>query len=193
MGLQIFFFILNVFGCIGSAIWLATLGDWVTLGLGLVIICFVSFAFDWVMMMGLPLGLGAFYFWEKSWRVSAYFLLLLYNLYVTAVIALWNVGVLAFFNARATHDTLIPLLIWSYGVATGAITFLAHKDGGEAAVMSAFFAQIGFILMMTMIYFFHAPVMDLAVAFISVMIFPLIFNFATFFEQQRQKRSRIVP
>ena len=51
------------------------------------------------------------------------------SLYTAALIAAWGIGILAyFFRSRATAHSIIPLLIWSYGVASGPWSFLASKD-----------------------------------------------------------------
>jgi hypothetical protein len=65
------------------------------------------------------------------------------SLYTAALIAAWGIGILYFFASRATAHSIIPLLIWSYGVASGPWSFLASKDqqggGNEYSAMSTFF------------------------------------------------------
>jgi hypothetical protein len=51
------------------------------------------------------------------------------------------------FLSRATPGTLIPLALWSYGVASGPWTYLSAKDqqagGNEFSIMSTMFIQFG--------------------------------------------------
>lgn len=62
----------------------------------------------------------------------------------------WGVAVLWVFASRATTDSVFPILIWSYGVATGPWSFLASKDqqagGNEYSVMALFFLQVGYVI-----------------------------------------------
>ena len=86
---------------------------------------------------------------EKGRRGLATLLAGLSSLYTSALIAAWGAGVLLFFGARAAPNSAVPLLIWSYGVATGPWGFLATEDqravGNEYSAMATFFLQIGYV------------------------------------------------
>ena len=77
------------------------------------------------------------------------------SLYTAALIAAWGIGILYFFASRATAHSIIPLLIWSYGVASGPWSFLASKDqqggGNEYSAMSTFFFQVGYVVAIALI------------------------------------------
>ena len=77
------------------------------------------------------------------------------SLYTAALIAAWGIGILYLFASRATAHSIVPLLIWSYGVASGPWSFLASKDqqggGNEYSAMSTFFFQVGYVVAIALI------------------------------------------
>ena len=77
------------------------------------------------------------------------------SLYTAALIAAWGIGILYLFASRATAHSIVPLLIWSYGVASGPWSFLASKDqqggGNRYSAMSTFFFQVGYVVAIALI------------------------------------------
>jgi hypothetical protein len=94
------------------------------------------------------------------------------------VITIWCVSVFGLFISRATHSTGWPLLIWSFGVAVGPWTYMAQREpDNEFAGMTAFFAQIAY-LVMALAYVFevtNTPVQSTAV-FGFIMIIGSLFQ-----------------
>jgi len=74
------------------------------------------------------LGLLASLLMDKSLRIAAIPFLLLGRLYTFALMVVWSVVVFAFFMHRADNRTGIPLLIWSYGIATGPWAYMAGRQ-----------------------------------------------------------------
>lgn len=185
-------FLLNLLGGVVGGVWLAALGDWGSIGWGVGAMAVGGFAVSIALLPGVLLAGPAVLCINKGWNVPAYGLLLLSNSYTSAVMAAWCLGTLLFFGGRATTDSAIPLLLWSYSVGTGVWTWLARKDsqggGGEASLVSAFFLQIAFIIAMTMIYFFRPSVIDIAVAIVVVMGLNVVVAFMSAIGIHRQMR-----
>lgn len=147
--LVIVFLVLNALGGIVSGVWLAILGHWWAIGVGLLGLL-SPFFLSLVLMPGMLLGVPAMLFQQKG-RVSiAVVFAGVSSLYVSAIVGTWGAAVLIAFLTRATSASVIPLLIWSYGVATGPWAFLASKDqqasGNEYSAMSLFFLQLGYVV-----------------------------------------------
>ncbi len=90
-----FFLVLNSLGGIVSGIWLAILGEWGAIGIGLVLV-FVSTGVLGVALLPAT-GLAVAAYAARRSRAGLLFLGLLSNLYIAALITVWCVGVLVFF------------------------------------------------------------------------------------------------
>ena len=141
---------LNALGGIVSGIWLAVIGEWWALGVGLVGLFVSHFLVSILLMPGLLFAAPAAALSERGKHGTAMVLAGFSILYTAGLIAVWGIGVLYFFASRATAHSVIPLLIWSYGVASGPWSFLASKDqqagGNEYSAMSTFFLQLGYVI-----------------------------------------------
>ncbi|MBI5763826.1 MAG: hypothetical protein HZA51_09920 [Planctomycetes bacterium] len=78
------------------------------------------------------------------------------SVYTLALITAWCCGILFLFLKDANNDSLVPLLIWSYRVATGPWAYFASKEQGPdgkgfASLVSATFAQLAYIVIMVII------------------------------------------
>src|SRR3546814_528702 len=82
----------------------------------------------------------------------------------------------------------VPLLIWSYGAATGPIAYLAQKDmqsGNEYGALAAFFSQVAFILVMLAILFFDPTGYSVAITFAVVMAIGMFLQLAIAYAESR--------
>ena len=150
------------------------------------------FALAFALMPQIALGLPAIYLLRSESPVLVYFFGLLATLYLVALITIRCGGVLLFFMFRSTTGTLIPVLIWSYGVALGPWEYMASKEvqggGGEAAAAITFFAQIGYVLMIVMVLLLEVRVIDVLSAFVSVMFLSLIFQLVLSVQKNHAER-----
>jgi hypothetical protein len=140
------FVILNVLGGVVSGIWLAVLGAWGSIGVGLV------FAFGGVGLITIALMPGVFLFLgpasiaENKNKTAFLVFGFLGALWTMLVMTAWCTFVLLVFGNRADTGSLVPHLLWAYGTAMGPIAFMAQKDlqaGNEHGGISCFFAQLG--------------------------------------------------
>lgn len=147
--------ILNALGGIVSGIWLTLIGQCWALGVGLVCLFVSHFLVGILLMPSLLFDVPAATLFERGKQGVATVLAGVSNLYTAGLIAVWGIGVLYFFASRATADSVIPLLIWSYGVAIGPWSFLASKDlqagGNECSAMATFFLQVGYVVAIVLV------------------------------------------
>lgn len=175
--------ILNMFGGIVSGVWLAILGKWGAIGSGIAVMLVGSLLLGIVLMPGLIFAAPMAYFAERNFKIGAYFFGLLSSLYTVAVVTIWCVAILYYFTKMADSNSTIPILIWSFGVALGPWEWMAQKEiqqgEGFASVVATFFAQIGYLVMIIMVYFFRVTIMEVIIAFGGIMIVGLILLFIT--------------
>jgi hypothetical protein len=172
---------LNMLGGIISGIWLAILGEWGLIGYGLLVLVFSGMALGLVMAPGLIFAVPAAAMLEKGNKVGGYFFGLLSTIYIVGILTTWCILVLLYYTKHADADSIIPVLIWSYGIATGPITWLAQKDlqsGNEYAMVTTFFIEVAYILTMLAIIFVGVSLINVIVLFGVVMTIGLIVQFS---------------
>jgi len=165
--------ILNLLGGIISGIWLAILGEWGEIFRGILFMVVSSFAISIALMPSLLFAAPAAMAIEKGKKLLGMFFGSLSILYTIVLITVWCVWIMWLFVSSATDSSLIPLLIWSYGVALAPWMFLAQKDqqggGNEYSIFTTFFAQISYILGM-ILFFLGATLGTIAVIFGIIML-----------------------
>lgn len=166
--------ILNLLGGIISGIWLAILGEWGEIFRGIIFMVVAGFAISIVLMPSLLFAAPAAMAIEKGKKLLGMFLGSLSVLYTIGLMTVWCVWIMWLFVSSANDSSLIPLLIWSYGVALAPWMWLAQKDqqggGNEFSMFSIFFAQISYILGM-ILFFLGATLGTIAVIFGTIMLF----------------------
>lgn len=134
---------LAIVGAIVAVPWLAILGKWEALGLGIAALFFAS----------TPLSLILYPTWSFI-KIGKTAMLVFTSVYIDVAITAWC-GVVLFYVQYATDlHSAIPLLFWSYFVALRPILSMSYRD--DPAVMSssqvtALFAQLGYFLMVALL------------------------------------------
>jgi hypothetical protein len=172
--------LINGFGGIVAGIWLAVLGEWGAIGYGIAMLCIGGFLIGLAMMPGILVGAPAITFYEKGNKVGFYILGFLSALYTITVLTVWCVAILYFFEERAHGGLIVPLLLWSYGVATGPIGWLARKElesGNEYAMIHTFFVQVAYVLVILVLLVARISIVDVLVLFGIVMLVGLTIQF----------------
>jgi len=178
--------ILNSFGGIISGIWLAIIGEWWAIGYGILILVSGTFIVAILLLPGLAFGTPRIYFMNKGYKLPAYFMSFLSQLYNSALVTVWCCYILFFFLNNSDNSSFLPLLIWSYGVATGVWKLLAysHKknDNSVYYLITTFFAQIAYVLIIALS-FMQLSSINIFVIFGSVMLVPAIVNTVIMIQQ----------
>jgi hypothetical protein len=145
--------ILNSLGGIVSAVWLLILGEWRLILGGLLVMFAGNFCLTIAFLPSVLLGAPALYLASKEkWTISNV-LMLPSILYINAVIAAWCGIVFFFYTLGSTLPNLIPRMIWSYGIATGTLSYLAMKGPSDenaptGPTIAVLFAEIGYVFAM---------------------------------------------
>jgi hypothetical protein len=169
--------IMNLLGGLISGIWLAFLGHWGLIGYGFLIIAFASFGIGFAMMPSLLFAVPAMSLIEKGNNFFGYIFLLLSSLYTYGILTLWCILILTYYMNQVDNDSIIPVLIWSYGVATGPIGFIAQKERNEYSVIATFFIKIAYFISIISIYFIGLTFLNLLIIFGITMSIGLLIQF----------------
>jgi len=151
-------FILNMLGGIVSGIWLAILGEWGAVGLGILFFFVSTWLLAFALMPSLLFAAPAAYCAERGKTFGLVCFGALSSLYILALVTVWCCGILFLFVKDATASSLIPRLIWSYGVATGPWAYMASKDQGPqgegfASTLATFLAELAYLVIMLLVIF----------------------------------------
>jgi hypothetical protein len=181
--------LLNLLGGVVSGLWLAILGQWGAIGVGLLAMLAGGFGISIALLPSMLFAAPAAYFERRGIKPGAYFFGLLSVLYIYALMAWWCITILVYFANRADASSYIPMVLWSYGVAMGPWSWLAQKDQGNwASGISMFFAQVGYIVMMIMVLLLNVTVGDVMAVFAVIMLIGLIVQFKMVLTIQRLMR-----
>lgn len=95
---------LNLLGGIVSGIWLAIIGQWGVIGLGIFFFIASTFGLSFVLIPALLLSAPAVYCSEKGKTFPMLCFITLSNLYVIVVITVWCCSILYMFAKGATRQ-----------------------------------------------------------------------------------------
>ena len=146
--------VLNMLGGIISGIWLAILGGWATIGFGILILIVAPHLLRWSLQ--LPAAFFAWpmkYFSDKGKTFGTIVTASLSSLYTIAILTIWCCAIFFLFMMRTEPGTLIPHLIWSYGIAIGPWGYLASKEQNNVPALSAFLAELAYLTLMLFVLF----------------------------------------
>lgn len=171
--------IINLLGGIVSGIWLLFLGEWKALGLGIFSLFFAPLFLGFCLGPGLLFSLPAARVMEKGKIALGIMLGAPAAFYTVGVMVAWCYGVFQLFDNMANDSSRIPMLLWSYGVATGPWGYMASKEsdgqgGFNPSVLHTFFISAGYLLMILMALVFGANIGTAIFALCLVMCFSFI-------------------
>ena len=173
--------LLNWFGGIASLVWLLILGEWGLIGYGILSILGAGIFLSIVLMPALLFAAPSAAFERKNIKIGAYFFALLSEIYTIGVLSIWCIAIFVYHISQATPDSIFPVLVWSYSVATGPIVWLASKDlqsGDQYAMVSTFFIQIAYLLSILSILLLGFSLTYLFIIFTLMMTVAIIFEFS---------------
>jgi hypothetical protein len=153
--------ILNMFGGIVSGIWLICLGEWSVIGLGIASLFASTFLLGLAMTPAMLLTVLAAKCAEKNRGWGLILFGSLTALYQYILIAVWCLMVFFLIANNATDRTVIPRMIWAYGMAIGPWAYMASREQGVAATIIVFFTAVSCLV--TMLLAILTPVTRLTV------------------------------
>ncbi len=183
---------LNTVGGIASGIWLAILGKWALIGLGLILGLISSFGLGILMTFRLAFLARATAMLERGDLTRAYISTILSWAYSVTVLAAWCISVFALYTRHADKNSLIPVLIWSYSVAATPVSALAYHDlrcGVENTEILAFFTFIACIIASLAIFSGGFSLHKVFSIFASVMFIALITLFSNFYLARKSQEN----
>lgn len=182
--------ILNIFGGIISGIWLAILGEWGLIGYGILALLGSGMGLGLAMAPALIFAAPTAAMLEKGNKVGVYFFVLLSTIYTVGILTAWCILVLVYYIKHADADSIIPVLIWSYGIATGPIVWLAQKDlqsGNEYAMVTTIFIEVAYILTILAILLVGVSLLNVLALFGVVMSIGLIVQFSVAYLAEKSR------
>jgi hypothetical protein len=185
-------FIINCLGGIISGIWLVILGEWGLIGYGMLAAMMGGFIIPLAILPSAIFALPAVALMTKGHKFIGYMIGTLSVTYIMIVLSAWCLIVLTTYADQATPDSIIPILIWSYGVALGPISYLAHEElqsGNELSGLSTFFLQIAYFITILVIIFVGINVFHALVIFGVVMTVAIIYQFHLVYKYETRKRE----
>ncbi len=186
--------VLNLLGGIVSGIWLAILGEWGTIGIGLLVGFIATSVLGFALIPAMLLAAPAIAFEEKGNQFGIMFCSILGAIYTIGVMTVWCLGVLFFFGKGLTDANFIPTLIWSYGVAIGPWSYMASKEaqGGSGefySLLLTFFAEIGYVAIILFVLFSSITAWQAVKIFLSFMVIAFMIQLAVFRTNQKLERE----
>jgi hypothetical protein len=155
--LAIPFAALNYFGFFCGAVWLAILGKWGLLGIGIVSTFISAAGLALVLIPGTLAAMMALPFLDRPlWSLVLWLLgfpfILTGSIYTAVVIGAWCLSVITVCVTTAGEGAMLPALLWAYGVAVAPLSYLTlsrgpNKDTSTGNVLMTCFAQFSMLLM----------------------------------------------
>jgi len=114
------------------------------------------------------------------------------NLYKAAVITAWCLGVFYVFATMAHNKSVLPMMIWSYAVASSPIIWLGQKDqecgGNEYSAYFVFFVMLAYITVAVMALFGQPTLPETITTFAMIMGAGTVFISAFYLSTERADR-----
>ncbi len=184
--------ILNVIGGIVGGIWLGFLGQWGLIGIGIILVFTSHFYLSILLLPGVGLSFLALYFYKNQSPLRHLFAFL-YQLF-TNVLIVGSCGLAFWICTRyyegATSLSLIPYLLWSWGMALGPWRFFVSKEpDNEFSGMTVFVASVLYLVFLISIFLGPWFVLIAIVLFgiVQLVIFPV---FLMYIASQMEKEEK---
>ena len=146
--------LLNLLGGIVGGIWLICLGMWKPVGISIAILFVGSFALGFLLMPSLIFAIPAAKAAERGNTGGAIFAGMFALLYTTALIVVWAFFIMKGYAGMGPDSAQWPLMLLSYGAATGPWAYMASKDqqgpdgGNQHSAIHVFFLSVAYIIAM---------------------------------------------
>jgi hypothetical protein len=168
--------ILNMAGGIVGGIWLAILGEWKLIGIGI----FILITFHWILgillMVNLQIAGIAVYFFKRK-RIIGHVFGFISQFYINLLIV--GTCVLAFYICSSFYKGDIgigytPYLLWSWGMALGDWQYFASTEpNNELSAITLFSASAFYLLFLVSIFINPILVLITIISFAVVQLIVL--------------------
>ena len=168
--------ILNMLGGIIAGIWLAFLGEWKLIGIGILLFFTSHFSLSLLMLPAILLAGTAMYFYEKNSPLKHLFGFLpqfYTNLLIVGTCAFAFCVCSGFYQGESKVG-LIPYLLWSWGMALGPWQFFQSKEpDNEFSAITLFSATSFYFLFLISTFCGPVFIWTVLALFILVQLFVL--------------------
>ena len=169
-------FMLNMLSGIIGGIWLAFLGEWKLIFIGILLIFTSHFYLSILMLPGLLFAPICAHFFEKKNPLGYLFGFLSQfytNLLIVGTCAVAFFICVRFYGSESKFG-LIPYLLWSWGMAMGPWQFFQSKEpDNEFSAITLFSAMIFYFLFLISLFLGPIFVLVILVAFMAVQLIVL--------------------
>lgn len=121
----------NVLGVVAAFVWLLFLKQWLALGVGIVVCIAGTFIASILLLPAFGIASPALLVTTRRVKYLAIPFLLLSNAWMTGAMVGWGALVLWWMPRLGSEKAFVPLLIWSYEVATIPWVSILQKSQGE--------------------------------------------------------------
>jgi hypothetical protein len=182
--------LLNIFGGIIAAIWLICLGIWKPIGVSFGLLFVGAWILSIALMPNLIFAIPAAKAAEKGHVGTAVFIGFFSMLYTAAVMVVWSFNIMKTYSHMGPVSAQWPLLLLSYGAATGPWAYMASKEsqgphGNPHSAIWMLFLSVGYAIAAGARLFSHAPFHTCLLILGICMIIGLIFQCLVVFEEHR--------
>ncbi|MBI3373091.1 MAG: hypothetical protein HY017_15295 [Betaproteobacteria bacterium] len=173
------FTMLSTLGWLVAFVWLAILGEWAEIGIGVAATIAMPFLFRIANLPSTGLMSVFDYLVEKEIHVPALALGFFASLFNSLLVMSWCSVVFFHYTDVSCLENLLPLLLWGYGVAMMPLVFMSRFDADNR--LTIFFLLIAHILYVALVASFAMGAStEVAVGFVllSALIMPCVGLFA---------------
>jgi len=144
--------VLNVLGGLVSGIWLAVLGRWGTIGVGLLMSILMPFVYSILMLPAFGIGQFAIRLEERGQKLPAMLLAFPGAVYGDALITAWVAFLFVNFLYEPDATAAVPTALWVYSIAIAPLAYMGSKEKGDnpGPAVAMFVALLAYLVLLVM-------------------------------------------
>lgn len=187
--------LVNFLGGIIGAVWLIYLGIWKPIGVSIVLLFFGAFALSFLLVPSLIFAIPAAKAVERGNTKLAVFAGIFSLLYTTVLIVGWAFAIMKGYAGMGPESAQWPLMLLSYGAATGPWAYMASKDqqsqdgGNQYSIFHVFFLSVAYIIAIGARLLASATFETCLWILIATIAFGLIFQMIMVTEENKIRRT----
>ena len=163
-----------------AGVWLAILGHWKLILVGIGSLFFSTWLLGLALLPAMLIIAPGVYLAQKGKRSYILLFGIMSMLYTFVVVTIWSGAVLYFcIDMIKSRSAIIPVLLWSYGIATGPLAYMASRgpvDSSAGSLLVTVFSQLGYATMIALMYLAPMSFANGMIVFSTVLFIGLIFQ-----------------